>query len=537
MLALLALLALLAPAAEGGAGGVRITATASRAVVLEGQVLRISGTTRAVPSGTTLALQSHASGSWRTVDKRKVTRGRYAFSVSPRVGRTSYRVVRLARPGVRVVVSPTVRTRAEACAPLRRPARSTEVWFTRPGLRTSSPIATNLGKLFCTASPGSDIKIALYFARTGDAAAEVERILRPLELVHRHRGVRISFLLEGKVLAGGGLDSTLARLRRFASVSSCSWSCRNTRSRNGIMHDKFVVMSDTTLRAGVDPVTVVSSANWSYSQLRRMWQSAVVVHGDARLARELQIRWDALRACGARRGCGGWTPAHAGRTLPDAYRPRLVDGVWYDRTTTRQGEPGKGLRLDFSPQDGADPLLADLERRSCTRSHRTVRVTALAFSPYRAAVARALGRLRTEGCDVRVVLNRPAPGQRSGLQVLRASGLPVTCVAGVHDKVLLLDTVDRRTGRPLQTVTAGSTNLTWTGLRANDEAQLRMDVGQAEGEPARALGAVLAAYRARWDAMARKGVRCDAPDAHALFEGALGDPALQADPLEPALVG
>ena len=505
-------LALLFPSVASAAGKRPVTVTAVLSVdrVLQGDAVRITGRAGPSPTGTTVLLQRYRSGAWKTIAKTRTgSRGAYAFSERPPEGRARYRVVRPSDARYAAGTSPAVRTRAEACRGLPLPMPSTAAWFTRTGASSTSQLARKLGGLFCTAAPGSTVQVAMYFVRTGDSAREVETILRPLELMHRYRGVRVQFLLERRVYAGGGMDSTLRRLRSFATVEFCTWSCRNANDASGILHDKFVVMSNTTLRPGKDPVVVTSSANWSYSQLRGKWQSAVLSHDDPVLARELAIRWDALRACGTPGGCEAWTGQYAGAVLPGEYGTSSRGGISYDGASVRPGGAGRGTAVQFSPIRTGDPVRQELTAGTCSAEHRTVRLAMFKFTSGRSAVADALAAMQQAGCDVSIALATPVDTvERAGLDMLRSRGLQVSCVRGLHDKAVVLD-VAGRDGAPRTTLMTGSANLTYSALRLSDEAQLQLTVQQASPPYAAALAQVHAAYLRNWRTMARAAGSCD----------------------------
>ena len=506
----------------GTAGGVqaatltavKVTIRTTSTSLLAGSAWTVAGTATPAARGSLVLLQTYRSGAWRTVAQDAVDgQGRYAFSHRPPVGRPAFRVVKLADRAHRQGTSPTLTPLVERCDTGPVPASSVATAFTRPGTTSTSPIATSLGRVFCSAAPRSKIRIAMYFVVTSDDG-EVETVLRPLELVHRYRAVSVRFLLDSKVYANGAHADTLARLRRFATVDFCTAACRSEEATGGVMHQKFVTMSDTTLQAGVDPVVVSSTANWSYTQLRTYWQSAQVMYANPALTREFDIRWESLRACGtAATGCAAWRPVYQGVALdPAVYGTVAERGVTVDPGLgERPGTAGRGTAVSFSPTPAvADPLASALRRYSCTPEHRTVRLAVFSVSPLRRAAADALAGLRTRGCDVSVLLNDPGATvpTPAGIQMLKDRGLPVACVSRMHDKFVVLDAVFTATGAPQQVVWSGSQNLTYAALRYDDDALVRMTVQEGTGAYAGDVSAAHRAYGATWAAQSRTARAC-----------------------------
>ena len=113
----------------------------------------------------------------------------------------------------------------DKCTALRKPP-TTEVWFTDPRSKAAvSTVTTNIGALICSAAKDSSSDVALFFL---DATSkEIDAILRPLELMHRFRGVKVRFLLEKRDIPGGLGPSTRARISKIGSIALCNDGCRN----------------------------------------------------------------------------------------------------------------------------------------------------------------------------------------------------------------------------------------------------------------------------------------------------------------------
>jgi len=80
--------------------------------------------------------------------------------------------------------------------------------------------------------------------------------------------------------------------------------------RSGILHQKFVRVSNTIWRPGTDPVVLASSANWSKRQLRAYWQSAILFANDPALTREFALRFDSMRVCATAQAVGPRSRSH-----------------------------------------------------------------------------------------------------------------------------------------------------------------------------------------------------------------------------------
>ena len=242
------------------------------------------------------------------------------------------------------------------------------------------------------------------------------------------------------------------------------------------MHHKFVTVSDTRWRPGVDPVVVSSSANWSNSPLRQ-WQSTVTSYDDRALAREFGIQFETMLSCASPGHCASWSSRLRALGLDAAsYAMTAVDRLWFDdRPTVRMGSPGRGSSVFFSPRRHHDWLVNSLDGYTCTAQHRTIRVGHMFVTPSRVRVLEALARLRSRGCRVSMVLSTPvSEATRQGVRLARQLGFSPTCLRGMHDKLITVDAVVASTGRPDRSLWEGSQSLGGHALRSNDEAMLRL---------------------------------------------------------------
>lgn len=484
---------------------------------LKGDPVHITGRISRSPQGQRVMLQRYHAGRWVTVRRTRLgPRHRYQFRLVPPAGRLRYRV---ASPPDRIRLAGLSRPFAlnvQPCRSMARPTHSNAVWFSRPSQRTSQ-IARGLGRLFCSAAKGATVNIAMYFIRKASRRdGDVSAILRPLERMARLRGLTVRVLLEGKTYRRGSpLRPTLRRLRRFASVTLCDWGCRSKRPtpKNGgiaagIMHHKFVTISDMRWRAGADPVVVSSSANLSGSQLA-LWQSAVMAYDDQALFRDFAIQWNMMRTCD--KSCMSWPARMADLGIaPETNSLAKVNGVWYDEVPVeRQGDADRGSGVVFSPYGGADPMSDALNQYTCTPEHNIVRVAHMFVTSARQSVLNALAALQASGCDVRVVFSVPGSELAlDGVSRARAAGLPVTCVPKMHDKLILVDAVRTDTDSPERALWAGSQSLGGNALSRNEEAMLRLSVDQASGAAAAGNESVFRRYRGYWSDMSRRSAPC-----------------------------
>jgi phosphatidylserine/phosphatidylglycerophosphate/cardiolipin synthase-like enzyme len=401
-----------------------------------------------------------------------------------------------------------------ACTPGKAPSRGAAAWFTRPKQRGVDPVAAHLSRLFCAAAPHSTIDISMYFIRAFGSQPDVRPILTSLRRAVRYHRVRVRILLEGRLYGRGKpLRSGLGPLRRFAKVILCHDGCHNERSAgapgHGIMHHKFVTIGDMSWSRGADPVVVESSANWSQTQLENAWQSAVLVYDDHELYRELHIQFETLATCAS--GCAGWTRRMAQLGLPaSTYGLSDVRRLWRDAAPAeRKAAPGSGRGMVFSPWPRRDPLAVALNGYTCTSAHHTVLVDHMFVTAGRQPVIDALAGLARRGCRVRVILQKLTHSPLAdGARRIRAAGLPVSCVARLHDKVVMVNAVRSSDGRADKAVWTGSQSLGGRALRFNDEALLRVSTADAAGAARVANAALYSRFLSSWKALTRHRQRC-----------------------------
>lgn len=501
-------------AAEAGAAGKRrvsVTRVLSASTALTGDTIAVGGRVSPARPGTAVALQRYSRGRWGTVKRSRVnSERRYRFTItSTSASGYRYRVISAAGARYRAGTSASFVARFLTCTRMSAPYGGRAAWFTRPGLRSTSPMTTALSRLFCSAARGATINVSMYYMRSGSSQPEASTILRSLERVSRYRGVKVRVMVEGRLYRpGSSMRATLTALQKYATVVQCHLGCRNegftTEAKGAILHHKFITVSDLTWASGKDPAVVMSSANWSQSQLRHKWQSAVLAYRDAALHREVEAQWGVLDACASRGGCASWNATLAKLSLsPDSHGVASRNRVWHDlaEVTERQGGAGSGLGVTFSPTLATDPVAAALRQYTCTPEHRTVRVAHMFLTSARLAVARALGELQAKGCSVHVVLAHRGEARIVAVGLLRDLGVQVSCTPKLHDKAVLVDAVRTEDGRPDKLVLMGSQSLSGAALRSNDESLLRLSSHDARGSAVSANTAVWNAYSKHWSSI------------------------------------
>lgn len=518
-------------AAQAAKRRVSVTLESGARAGLVGDTVRVTGVASA-PARSTVSLQRKVGSTWRTAASTRTTSAR-RFGFNVRLGSTaSFRVRYAGTRSYAAAVSRSFSLAALACASRTAPVGGTEVLFNRPGGSGASDTARKIAQTICSAERGSRIDVAMYFIRYhASSSAGSNLIVDSLERMARYRGVEVRVVLEGRLVRPGQeLHASYLKLRTFAEVATCDFGCHSvvpvstTATTQGIQHHKFMTITDMRWRSGTDPLVLSSTGNWSRAQFNDNWQSTVLQHDDPALTREFRVQFEQLRSCAGPGSCGAWDTAR--RTFGathDGYTMTLKDGVWAEPSAERPGTPGRGTSVSFSPQHTSDQMAVALERYTCTPEHRTVRVAQMFVTPNRPHVLDALARLRTQGCDVRVVVNHPVgTAQTAGVARMLQDGLDVRCTTGVHEKLVAVDGVDGL-GRADRSTWTGAQNLGYNALRRNDEAVLHLSTAAAVGTSRTALAGVHTAYLRYWDQMQATTTACAAiPSAARLDPSVVG---------------
>ena len=483
---------------------VNVGIAAKPLALTQGERLRFRGTVSRGRAGEPVILQRYSAGAWRPVARDTIDGDRaYRFSVKPAAGTHRYRVFKPPTSALTSAVSQLVTSRVAApCPPLEAPAGTTAAWFGRPGADGPSRIAEGVRRAVCAAAPGATVEVSLFYV-LDEGSRDATRILLALRSLARSRNVTVRFVLERHTdQAASRITDSIEELRQWARVTVCVDGCRSRRD-SGIQHNKFVVVSDTLWKVGIDPVVIQSSANWSRSQLRRRYQSAVMIHDDPTLARDYGLRFASLRACGSKGGCAGWNDL-----APLGYTIHRRNRIWYDDLPIERGNLGTGRQVTFSPWPVGDPLAERLNSYACVPGHDTVRVAQMFVTTNRADFISALAGLRQRGCDVRVVVSsKEAPNYRPGIRAMREAGLEVSCLPRHHDKFILIDAVGTASlNGPERVLWSGSPNIGENALRRNDESML--EVSSSRLRPSADNERVWERYRDHYRDMAAQDGAC-----------------------------
>lgn len=136
---------------------------------------------------------------------------------------------------------------------------------------------------------------------------------------------------------------------------------------------------------------------------------------------------------------------------------------------------GNGIKFNVFPQYFKDPILALLKRVSCLPGS-SIRIAQSRFGDSRVQIAKRLDQLRSEGCEIQVVLRDEKSVKSPGKKVLPILSddvivLPYERInkvrASIHSKLFLIDALID--DEPAKLVLTGSHNLNETSLFFNDE--------------------------------------------------------------------
>ena len=458
-----------------------VSATLSARDFIRGETVTVSGIVKGSRAAKRVVVVERRSGTrWvRAARATSNAKGAYKIKVRPPGSKTvSYRVRVTATSKAQGATSPTRKIAHYSCAAGAAPTGGMQAVFNRPG--AGGTMLTRLREVVCSAADRAQIRVALFILDTSHA--KIAALVRALKSVAVERRVRVTFVLDSS--SGPWTRAAAAELSSFATVTQCRGAC--TRSgTDGTMHTKVLALSDSRWRSSVDPVVVLGSANWSYRQLYEYWQTMAVFHGDAALYRAHVARFDAMRRCGGRTCSAGATSAVTDR--------------------------GRGMSLEFFPRDtGSDTTVELLQRVSCT-ARSTVDVAMYLVTPSRSrAISKELGRLRTEGCRVRLLVSAGGAytSSTSALGRVAESGVTPRCVTLMHGKFMVLSNVvlDGRTGQTV--VQDGSQNWTYGGLRTNDDSTFTLTTSTASSRYAASIRSLAAQYSSAWQRIAAASRPC-----------------------------
>ena len=311
-----------------------------------------------------------------------------------------------------------------------------EVYFTAPGPTGTEADLTferKLQDLLEQAPAGSSVRAAIY-TWTRESMSEA--------FIGAHtRGVDVRLIVGSDFPA---VDLLLAALPGRVTICRDGSGMPNGCQGGRINHNKFVLFS--ALADGTTHVTIQSSANFTDLQLSRA-NNLVIIRRDAALHAAYLQYWQDLAS----------QPLN-----PDYYRTAHGDAgtkVWFFPRASANGTTGAG-----------DPIVEELNKIDPPAGG-SIRITMAFWTSPRRAIAQRLVALHQAGCRVSVVTH-PQETSAEILQILQGGGIPVSLLAPIHSKYLLMDAVYE--GRRQQLVFTGSHNYTGPALTENDETLLRL---------------------------------------------------------------
>jgi phosphatidylserine/phosphatidylglycerophosphate/cardiolipin synthase-like enzyme len=362
-----------------------------------------------------------------------------------------------------------------------------------------SGITTDIVTLLSSATARASVTIAM-FRSSDDGLSEVAADTALIKTALRKASQRVRRI---NVLVDGQQDGTFWRsLEKLPNVTvrNCLGACYH--QGHGLMHNKFMLVDDTSWTPGKEHVVLQLTANWSDVQLSSQnWNSALQISGDEKLYDGYLGYYQQLWRC---------APRCQGAPTPQGFA----------------GSEGSGIRVDLFPRRGLDdPILAELfDLTHCpTGGGVDIAVNDWRRDSRGVHILRRLEELKAAGCSIRVVVQR---NQRGGIARL----LPRSLIASsshcsshrsaavdrtrftplVHSKYMLIHGTFRGISGST-VVSTGSARFSWPSLIRDDETwmTLRSTPGN---HPANAV--VFGTYEANFNQMWAATPVCTARTPH-----------------------
>lgn len=372
-----------------------------------------------------------------------------------------------------------------------------------------SALTAAIVSLLESATARSTVTVAMYSANSEDAAkltGDASLVLRALrQAAGRVRAINVLF--DGN-RGGDQFWKPLVSMPRV-TVRRCADACFHP--GRAVMHNKFLLVDDTTWTPAREYVVLQLTANLSDGQLSSThWNSALQIWGDEPL-------YGAY--LGYHRQLSGCAPGCTGAPAPQDFI----------------GSSGSGARLAFFPRArNDDPVLRELQALTGCGSRGGVDVAVNDWwQDLRGlALLKRLEQLAKLGCRVRIVVPEGVDGKRIGALLPRTSLAKTahctsfeaaersraaasaeeedfqqrqrSLVPRVHSKYVLMNGIYR--GKPSSTVVStGSERFSGGSRNLADETWLTL-AGRPGDRPANA--AVYAQYRANFEQMYALTPRC-----------------------------
>ncbi|KQO42010.1 phospholipase D-like domain-containing protein [Aeromicrobium sp. Leaf245] len=434
-----------------------------------------------------------STGANRTVSFGSVSTppGRWQYRVSTKlVG--LYAIGYSTTPAVHVVSCTTYPSRPAGIQPA----------FSNPGAystadrtKRSKALRDQLVKTICAADTGAELKLAMWHIDDDglykNPPEMVNPILRALDYVSATRKVKVSMVVNDTT---GKQAYTTEWLKQIAARNGggyyeCKEACMSDRGLSGQNnagdnHQKLLTIS----KAKGAPVTVISTSNWSYWQLRDYWNSSSVLWNDANIYARSSARLSQMIQAAERTsaGNGGWATSGADGLVKSAddntWAPADVssgDGMVSAKERKGSGSGAARTAVSFSPSGGYDPILDRLKGSSytCDKGEAVRFAVLLGTGDIGTKWVDTIKELKAKGCKVYVVMSRPIPSGShvfgtdkatfDGLKKqLGGSTTYLRCGQYIHTKNILSD--------EKSSVWTGPRNLDYSGFRLSDETTLRV---------------------------------------------------------------
>lgn len=434
-----------------------------------------------------------STGANRTVSFGSVSTppGRWQYRVSTKlVG--LYAIGYSTTPAVHVVSCTTYPSRPAGIQPA----------FSNPGAystadrtKRSKALRDQLVKTICAADTGAELKLAMWHIDDDglykNPPEMVNPILRALDYVSATRKVKVSMVVNDTT---GKQAYTTEWLKQIAARNGggyyeCKEACMSDRGLSGQNnagdnHQKLLTIS----KAKGAPVTVISTSNWSYWQLRDYWNSSSVLWNDANIYARSSARLSQMIQAAERTsaGNGGWATSGADGLVKSAddntWAPADVssgDGMVSAKERKGSGFGAARTAVSFSPSGGYDPILDRLKGSSytCDKGEAVRFAVLLGTGDIGTKWVDTIKELKAKGCKVYVVMSRPIPSGShvfgtdkatfDGLKKqLGGSTTYLRCGQYIHTKNILSD--------EKSSVWTGPRNLDYSGFRLSDETTLRV---------------------------------------------------------------
>ncbi len=448
------------------------------------------------------------------------------------------------------------------CPTLTDEPRAYEAWFNVDDMEVRGyydplnqvpwDFPKKIAQILCGARQGAEIKIGMYFIRAigtmtqpglkagADPAGSLgsrpesdpEVIYDALEYLVKKRGVKVGLVLDAGSITSASAKSLInRRLLTIAGISGipstaggktdgiewCTNGCFNTNSRStypyAINHEKYVTISDTIWdgasgsarpASSAKPAVISSSGNWARSQIRNYMQELTVVYGDRELFNQFSMRYDGMTYC-ANTKCAKNTGFPSG-LKKNLYLDRKI---WVD-PTIHGTDSGRGTFVTFSPQPSTvvDSYIAAFDNVDCTVDKR-IRIAMFKLTDSKATtMAKALSRLKSRGCDVKMLLTQQGGAtsiSKGVIKMLNKAKISYKCTAvAMHTKLILIGPVTGNNGRALH----GTANMSTAGLRYSEEHTITFDARRAAPQYQEDLRRVYGTYLAGWYELSQGSKAC-----------------------------